>query len=115
MESINKLFVYGSLAPGRPNEHILSQLGGTWEDGSVRGTLHQEGWGADMGYPGIILDPVCGPVEGFVFSSPRLVGHWKELDAFEGDAYQRVLASIKLRDGHYTQAYIYTLKPIFTP
>ncbi len=39
MEAISKLFVYGSLAPRRPNEHILSELGGSWEVARVRGIL----------------------------------------------------------------------------
>ncbi len=42
---INKLFVYGTLCPGRPYEHILRNIGGSWEDASVTGILHQEGWG----------------------------------------------------------------------
>ena len=44
MNTINNLFVYGTLAPGRPNEHILQDIGGTWKEGSVTGKLHQEGW-----------------------------------------------------------------------
>jgi hypothetical protein len=49
-------FVYGALAPGRPNEHVLADVPGEWEPGTVRGTLLQEGWGAAEGYPGIVLD-----------------------------------------------------------
>ena len=30
---IQRLFVYGTLAPGRPNEHVLSEIGGSWEAG----------------------------------------------------------------------------------
>jgi gamma-glutamylcyclotransferase (GGCT)/AIG2-like uncharacterized protein YtfP len=41
---IERLFVYGTLAPGRPNEHVLSEIGGTWEAAIVTGTLRQEGW-----------------------------------------------------------------------
>ncbi len=41
----NKLFVYGTPGPGRPNEHILGKIGGSWEKASVTGTLHPEGWG----------------------------------------------------------------------
>ena len=28
---IQRLFVYGTLALGRPNEHVLRKIGGTWE------------------------------------------------------------------------------------
>ena len=50
------LFVYGTLAPGRPNEHVLTALGGTWQPATVKGHLKPQGWGAEMGYPGLVLD-----------------------------------------------------------
>jgi gamma-glutamylcyclotransferase (GGCT)/AIG2-like uncharacterized protein YtfP len=107
---VERLFVYGTLGPGRPNEHILSAIGGTFEPAAVTGTLHQEGWGAAMGYPGIILDEQGSEVEGFIFSSENLSNYWEALDEFEGEAYQRVLAKVKPRDGRTLDAYIYTLK-----
>ena len=33
---MERLFVYGTLGPGRPNEHILLKIGGTWQPASVR-------------------------------------------------------------------------------
>ncbi len=107
---INNLFVYGTLAPGRPNEHILKKVGGTWEKGSVTGILHQEGWGAAMGYPGITLDENGKDVEGFLFSSDDLSAYWEELDAFEGSAYERVIVKVKLKNAATIDAYIYSLK-----
>jgi gamma-glutamylcyclotransferase (GGCT)/AIG2-like uncharacterized protein YtfP len=50
------LFVYGTLGPGRPNEHVLSVIGGTWKEASVNGYLKPLGWSAELGYPGIVLD-----------------------------------------------------------
>jgi len=38
---IEQLFVYGNLAPDRPNEHVLGEIGGTWEAGTVTGRLGQ--------------------------------------------------------------------------
>ena len=32
------LAVYGTLAPGRPNHHVLAPLGGEWADGLIEGT-----------------------------------------------------------------------------
>jgi len=32
-----RLFVYGTLGPGRPNEQALNAIGGTWEEASVNG------------------------------------------------------------------------------
>lgn len=107
---INKLFIYGTLAPGRPNEHVLKDLQGTWQHGSVTGILHQQGWGADMGYPGITLDETGERVEGYLFSSPDLKEKWTELDAFEGEEYERVQTEVELEDSSKVTAYIYSLK-----
>ena len=104
-----RLFVYGTLGPGRPNEHVLGDIGGRWEDAWVSGTLHEEGWGAEMGFPGIVLDG-GGRIDGFLFSSENIRDHWGMLDAFEGDAYQRVLTQVQLTTGASVEAYIYTLK-----
>jgi hypothetical protein len=53
----HRLAVYGTLGPGGPNHHILADLDGRWIDGTVRGHLREEGWGSELGYPGIVLDP----------------------------------------------------------
>ena len=104
------LFVYGTLGPGRPNEHILSAIGGTWEEASVNGYLKSQGWGAAMGYPGIILDNHAGEIKGYIFCSNNLNYHWDELDDFEGEEYLRILTTIKTKDNNYVEAYIYTLR-----
>ncbi len=106
---IERLFVYGTLAPGRPNEHVLSAIGGSWDAASVTGSLRQEGWGAAMGYPGIDLDEHGDEVQGFLFTSEKLSDHWEMLDEFEGKSYERVLTIVKLRDNRTVDAYIYTL------
>ena len=51
---VNKLFVYGTLAPGKPNEHVLSGYSGTWVVGSVKGKLYEQGWDAALGFPGLV-------------------------------------------------------------
>lgn len=106
---IEKLFVYGTLRPGHPNEHILAAIGGSFEPAVVRGVLHQKGWGAAMGYAAIELNENGDEVEGFVFTSENLAGHWQALDEFEGDAYRRVLTKATLKDGTTLDTYIYTL------
>jgi len=107
---IQRLFVYGTLAPGRPNEHLLKEIGGCWEEATVTGTLRPEGWGATMGYPGIVLGGYGEEVEGFLFSSDKLSDHWARLDEFEGEVYERALAVVKLRDNTTVDAYTYILK-----
>ncbi|MEL7371660.1 MAG: gamma-glutamylcyclotransferase family protein [Myxococcota bacterium] len=108
---MERLFVYGTLAPGRPNAHILADVPGTWTPGYVRGRLVDEGWGAAEGYPGIIIEPEAPQVAGFIFSSPALHQHWVRLDDFEGDGYVRVEVQAKLDSGPVVSAYIYALRP----
>lgn len=104
-----RLFVYGTLAPGRPNQHVLAEVPGTWEPASVRGTLLAEGWGAAIGYPGIVLDADGDEVHGQLFSSEALHAHWDRLDAFEGEGYERVLVAVRRQDGALVEAWIYRL------
>lgn len=105
---IERLFVYGSLAPGRPNAHVLADVPGTWEPAIVTGTLRAEGWGAAMGFPGLVLSQDGGDVAGLVFSSTQLGPHWARLDAFE-DGYARELAQVRLEDGRCVEAWVYTV------
>ncbi|REL36359.1 gamma-glutamylcyclotransferase family protein [Thalassotalea euphylliae] len=114
--SEHRLFVYGTLAPGKPNEHILEDLKGDWQAATVSGTLYAEGWGAAMGYPGIVLTQEqpssanqAEQVQGQLFTSEDLTAHWQRLDEFEGDGYQRVVAQVRLASGEQVPAYIYTL------
>ena len=106
---IQHLFVYGTLAPGRVNAHVMADIPGRWEPATVTGQLLQEGWGAAMGFPGIVLDEQGAPVAGLVFSSERLAEHWSRLDEFEGEGYRRVPTVATLDDGTRVQAYIYSL------
>lgn len=106
----DRLFVYGTLGPGRPNEHILANIGGDWQAGRVHGFLKQEGWGAEMGYPGIIPNNRAPLVEGFVFTSDALSNHWQTLDQFEADAYCRQPVTVLLDDGTTITASIYALR-----
>ena len=103
-----QLFVYGTLAPGQPNE--LTALGGTWEPAIVKGHLQERGWGAAIGYPGLVLDEAGDEIQGFLFSSAKLADHWEELDRFEGEDYQRVLVTVHRNEASSAQAYIYVLR-----
>lgn len=106
---IERLFVYGTLQPGGPNEHILADIGGEWVPGKVKGHLKEFGWGAAYNYPGLILDDEGYDVDGFVFSSANLNAQWRILDDFEGSEYQRVTTSIELASGKQIEANIYVL------
>ena len=106
--SICSLAVYGTLAPGRANHHQLRDLSGRWIEGTVRGQLLQEGWGAEQGYPGLILDPDGPKVDVQLFESPDLPEHWTRLDEFEGSGYRRTVTTVSTAEGDLS-ASIYVL------
>jgi gamma-glutamylcyclotransferase (GGCT)/AIG2-like uncharacterized protein YtfP len=107
---LERLFVYGTLAPGRSNAHVLGHIPGSWQKASIRGHLLQAGWGAEQGYPGVVIDASGTTVDGFVLSSDALGNEWERLDEFEGDSYQRVSTQAQLEDGQVVQAYVYQLR-----
>ena len=103
-----RLATYGTLGPGKPNHHHVSMIEGTWSIGSVRGFLHEEGWGAAQGFPGIILDSAGPEVAVDLLESEDLDAHFDRLDEFEGPGYQRVLTDMRTSAG-VVRAYIYAL------
>ena len=105
----HRLFVYGSLQPGGPNEHVLTKVGGEFAPAVIRGRLVEEGWGAALGYPGLVLGNEAGEVRGHVFSSPQLSEHWATLDEFEGAEYSRVVSTVTLIEGECVDAWVYVL------
>ena len=84
---MERVFIYGSLQPGGPNEHILAAIGGEWEPAAIKGRLIEAGWGASMGYPGLVIDESGNDVHGHVFTSSNLSAKWAYLDEFEGEEY----------------------------
>ncbi|MEM9483342.1 MAG: gamma-glutamylcyclotransferase family protein [Cyanobacteria bacterium P01_F01_bin.116] len=109
---MERLFAYGTLQPGGPNEHVLTNIGGEWSPAVIKGTLMEAGWGAGMGYPGLVLNENGDDVQGYVFTSSNLNDRWTELDEFEGKEYERVVVSVSLPCGEQVQAYIYVLRAI---
>jgi gamma-glutamylcyclotransferase (GGCT)/AIG2-like uncharacterized protein YtfP len=107
---MEKLFIYGSLQPGGPNEHVLAAIGGHWEPAVVKGNLIDAGWGATMGYPGLVIDESGSEVHGHVFASSSLSAKWAELDELEGDNYERTVGSVTLQSGEHVQAHVYVLR-----
>jgi gamma-glutamylcyclotransferase (GGCT)/AIG2-like uncharacterized protein YtfP len=103
-----RLATYGSLGPGRPNHDQLATLTGQWSRGFVRGRLVAVGWGADLGFPAIVLDPEGPEVDVEVFESSDLPDHWDRLDEFEGAGYVRMVATVHTASGD-VEAFIYAL------
>ncbi|OOR91565.1 hypothetical protein B0181_03080 [Moraxella caviae] len=111
---MNKLFVYGTLVPGRANEHWLKNIGGTFTPATLYGVLIADGWGAAQGYPAILpCEPDSGvgeAVAGVVFASDELPAHWRALDDFEGEGYERIKVRVRLDDGTLDEAWVYALR-----
>ena len=106
----HRLVTYGTLAPGRPNHHQLDGLDGDWTTGRINGHLKNEGWGADLGYPALGLDPEGAAVDVHIFHSEDLPAHWARLDDFEGPGYERILTTVQTPDGP-VEGYIYAHRP----
>lgn len=105
------LFVYGTLAPGEENHHIMDGMAGNWHPAYVFGTRFRMGWGVHSGHPGLIPDPKGGEIKGLVFLSQDLPMHWARLDAFEGADYTRVTVEAFIEDGKTLDAQIYRVFP----
>jgi len=101
------LFVYGTLAPGEANYHLMDGMRGTWQRARVKGRRGQCEWGPYKGYPAFYAEKTDEFVDGQVFSSTDLPDHWDRLDAFEGEAYPRVTIKAVLEDGTEIATQIY--------
>jgi gamma-glutamylcyclotransferase (GGCT)/AIG2-like uncharacterized protein YtfP len=95
------LAVYGSLAPGRENHHLLAGCPGTWTQGTVTGRVAQRTWRA------FTFDPTGAPVDVHVLRSAQLRAHWRALDTFEGADYRRELVPVTGGDGRLLVANLY--------
>lgn len=103
-----RLATYGTLAPGRTNHHQLAGMKGQWRQGTVKGRLTAAGWGAALGYPGLVLDPTGPDVDVHLFESAELPDHWPRLDEFEGTGYRRVVTPVQTASGE-VDAWIYVI------
>lgn len=106
-----RLIIYGTLAPGRPNHYLLSDVGGTWSKVEIEGDFFAEGWGAAAGYPGLIARRGGPKVTAHLLESDDLPAYWPKLDEFEGPGYRRALAPARTSDGRYVVANYYEIRP----
>jgi gamma-glutamylcyclotransferase (GGCT)/AIG2-like uncharacterized protein YtfP len=103
-----QLAVYGSLAPGQVNHHVLAHLPGNWVGRFVvHGNLQSKGWGAVFGYPALKWQPDGPEVQVALFISQHLPMHWPRLDEFEGEDYRRILVPLYHEGRFLTVANLY--------
>lgn len=87
------LAVYGSLAPGRENHHLLAGCPGTWTPGFTTGRV------AERQFRVFTYAADGAHIAVHVLRSHHLRGFWRELDAFEGAEYRRILVPVFTRGG----------------
>lgn len=105
----NRLFVYGTLAPGQSGHHFLKDIQGTWQAGSILGTLYPDGVGPTAGYPAVDVENPAARVAGYLLTSEQLPQYWQRLDEYEGEGYRRVRAMVTVAGGGHAEAYVYAL------
>lgn len=111
MQTLDLLFVYGSLMTGNTARQnfrpYLEHLG----EGRVNGRLYH----LPEGYPTLILEETAGPVVGEVLRLSDPARALAELDDYEGadpklprgGLYARVRTMVRLEDGDDVAAWIY--------
>lgn len=88
-----RLACYGSLRPGRKNFHEVSDISGSWTEGTVRGFVWK--WN---GYP-IFASDLEGPeIVVSILQSDSLPLEYPRLDEFEGADYRRALVPVQSGD-----------------
>ncbi len=105
----HRLAVYGSLAPGKKNHHMMTGMQGIWRKATLRGSLLDRGWGAGEGFPGFVWDGAETAIAAQVFTSNDLPQHWQRLDKFEGEEYRRVLVPVEIEGGEIEICNVYEL------
>jgi gamma-glutamylcyclotransferase (GGCT)/AIG2-like uncharacterized protein YtfP len=101
----HKLAAYGTLRPGESNYHIVSEINGTWVDGTVTGVLSMQGQ-----YPAFTWTADGPSVAVKVLISAELPNHWQRIDAFEGSQYVRQIVPVEV-NGETWMCNIYEGRP----
>jgi gamma-glutamylcyclotransferase (GGCT)/AIG2-like uncharacterized protein YtfP len=111
LQSIPALIIYGSLAPGESNHAVMEPIKGEWKKATIKGKLHEGGWGSSLGYNGFVSvnNEEAEIINCYVLFSDDLPAHWDYLDKFEGDGYTRIETDYELENGKKGIGFIYAL------
>ena len=88
-----KLVIYGTLAIGAPNESILKGIEGTWQECKIRGEIVDR-----EGLKYFKWNPNADEIHAKMFTSKYLHNKLPNIDAFEGNRYQRILILAEVED-----------------
>lgn len=99
--SSQRLAVYGTLAPGEANHHLLAACPGPW----IRGVVH--GHRAMREHAVFTYDAAAGHVAVQMLTSPGLLQRWASLDEFERPTHRRVLVPVFEGKGLLSVANLY--------
>ncbi|HYU15531.1 MAG TPA: gamma-glutamylcyclotransferase family protein [Candidatus Acidoferrum sp.] len=101
---VDRLFVYGSLRSGQVARSLMADL----VIGSQPATLTGSIYAVADSYPGY-LPGETGTVVGEVVVLGDLAAALAQLDAYEGEEFERALAEVTLLDGSRVWAWCYQL------
>lgn len=104
---VERLIVYGTLAPGAPNHGQLRSIAGHWRQGWIHGDLLPEGWGSANGYPALRWRPAGPRVPAWLLESREMPAHWERIDEYEGGDYQRRPIPFETAGGGTIEGYCY--------
>lgn len=104
---LERLIVYGTLAPGAPNHGEVRSITGHWRQGWIHGDLLPEGWGSANGYPALRWRQAGPRVPAWLLESREMPAHWKRLDDYEGAEYQRRPIPFEIPGGGTAEGYCY--------
>jgi hypothetical protein len=82
----HRLIVYGTLVPGGMYHYLLADLPGTWEPCLIRGHM-----GEYWGFKAFQYDEHGPELPAWLLTSKALPQKFPKLDAFEGEAYRRLI------------------------
>lgn len=107
---MTSLIVYGSLAPGESNHHVISHIDGVWHKAKIKGKIIDNGWSKRQGYPEYksVSNGESEILDVLVFMSEKLEHYWQDIDEFEGtEDYRRITIPCTLDNGEEMTASIY--------
>ena len=88
-----KLVVYGTLAPNAPNESILEEIKGFWQECKITGEIVSH-----KGLKCFKWNPNGAEIDAKMFVSEFLPDKLPNVDGFEGSIYHRILIPVKVED-----------------